>query len=108
MLRYVGLLRWLVWRGLWLASIISLGIFYSVDILKIDVDMSFGLGYRDMATIATNDDPSNIYMHYQIGQSQGLRISEYGLSALSWAIYLESITTTSHIPLEMKYSKSWL
>ena len=42
-LRYVGLFH--------------LGFFFSVDILKIDVDMSFSLGYRDMATIATNDDP---------------------------------------------------
>ena len=32
-----------------------MGFFYSVDILKIDVDVSFSLGYRDMAT---NDDPS--------------------------------------------------
>ena len=34
--------------------------FFSVDILKIYVDMSFSLGYRDMATIATNDDPSSV------------------------------------------------
>ena len=35
--------------------------FFNVDILKIDVDMSFSLGYRDMVTITTNDDPSNAW-----------------------------------------------
>ena len=40
-------------------QLFHLGFFFSVDILKIDVDMSFSLGYRDMAT---NDDPTNVIM----------------------------------------------
>ena len=32
--------------------------------MKIDVDMSPSLGYQDMATIATNDHPSNIKSHF--------------------------------------------
>ena len=48
------------------STCISHGIFCSVDILKIDVDMSLSLGYRDMATIATNDDPSTLYIYIYI------------------------------------------
>ena len=41
-------------------ALIKYRIFCNVDILNIYVDMSSSLGYRDMAIIATNDDPSTL------------------------------------------------